>query len=435
MMSAPIPERRPDALRILLVAGTVELALLATLGWWDGATFPWMGLVLFGGAFLAYAYAAGHILEAEGGHMTIWVFAILMRIALLPLIPELSEDVYRYLWDGEVQLAGINPYRHAPTASELAGIHTAKQALITNPGLHTIFPPFAQIFFAAIAAIGGAIFQAKLLWLGLDLGTGWLVGRVAMITGRSRRLTQLLYLWSPLLLVEVAWNANLAPLGIFALVLVVLLARVPGSAGVATGLASLTGLVPLAAAPILTSRLGSKYAIGLFAGTAVIAAPYAMAGREYALSLSTFIQSWSSMRGGYALFEAAIPGTLGPRYAVGLMLLGVMAWCVHQRYRPERALLWMIGACLILAPGFEPAYALWILPFAALRANKTWLLFTGVAFFAYAGVSKFEGVMVNTEPVWAQLLLWTPFLILLTLDAARLWQERVPPPKPRSNPA
>ena len=256
-----------------------------------------------------------------------------------------------------------------------------------------------------------------------------------MITGRSRRLTQLLYLWSPLLLVEVAWNANLAPLGLFALVLVVLLARVPGSAGVATGLASLTGLVPLAAAPILTRRLGSKYAIGLFAGTAVIAAPYAMAGREYALSLSTFIQSWSSMRGGYALFEAAIPGTLGPRYAVGLMLLGVMAWCVHQRYRPERALLWMIGACLILAPGFEPAYALWILPFAALRANKTWLLFTGVAFFAYAGVSKFEGVMVNTEPVWAQLLLWTPFLILLTLDAARLWQERVPPPKPRSNPA
>jgi lipopolysaccharide export LptBFGC system permease protein LptF len=95
----------------------------------------------------------------------------------------------------------------------------------------------------------------------------------------------------------------------------------------------------------------------------------------------------------------------------------------------------MIGACLILAPGFEPAYALWILPFAALRANKTWLLFTGVAFFAYAGVSTFEGVMVNTEPVWAQLLLWTPFLILLTLDAARLWQERVPPPKPRSNPA
>ena len=43
--------------------------------------------------------------------------------------------------------------------------------------------------------------------------------------------------------------------------------------------------------------------------------------------------------------------------------------------------------------------------------------------------------MVNTGPVWAQLLLWTPFLILLTLDAARLWQERVPPPKPRSNPA
>jgi hypothetical protein len=63
------------------------------------------------------------------------------------------------------------------------------------------------------------------------------------------------------------------------------------------------------------------------------------------------------------------------------------------------------------------------------------LVLFGGAFLAYAGVSKFEGVMVNPEPAWAQLLLWTPFLILLTLDAARLWQERVPPPKPRSNPA
>jgi alpha-1,6-mannosyltransferase len=427
-MSESPPVRRPDALGVLVVAGSIELILLATMGWWDGATMPWMGLVLFGGAFLAYAFAGSKILDSSGGHLTIWIFAILMRVALLPLVPELSEDIYRYLWDGEVQLAGINPYHFAPNAGAVADVHLGPM-LVENPGLRSVFPPFAQVAFLAIAAVGGAIFQAKLLWLGLDLGTGWLLGRVSVITGRSRRLTQLLYLWSPLLLVEVAWNANYAPLGLFALVLVVLLARAPGSAGIATGFSGLVGFMPFAAAPVLTRRLGMKYFFGVLAGTAVLAAPYATRWREYGQSMSAFMETWSSMRGPYTLFEAAIPAPIAARYAVVLMLLAVMGWTVFQRYRPERALLWMIGACLILAPGFRPSYALWILPLAALRANKTWLLFTGVAFLAYAGLTEFEGVTVNTQPLWARLLLWVPFLVLLVLDAARLWQERVPPPK------
>src|SRR5215471_7773981 len=46
--------------------------------------------------------------------------AVAMRLLTLAAPPMLSSDVYRYVWDGRMQLAGINPYRYLPIADELA---------------------------------------------------------------------------------------------------------------------------------------------------------------------------------------------------------------------------------------------------------------------------------------------------------------------------
>ncbi len=414
--------------RVLVLAGVVELALLGTLGWWPGATFPWMGLLIFGGAFAAYAVGASQILKTRGGHLYIWGIAIAMRLVLLPLTPELSDDIYRYLWDGEVQLAGINPYRYAPAAIELSEIRTVYQGLINNPGVPTIYPPLAQLAFLAIALAGGAILQAKLLWLGLDLGTAWLLGRVASITGRSRRLTQMLYLWSPLLVVEVAWSGHLEPLGLFALVLVILLARAPISAGAATALAALTKFAPIVALPALTRRLGIRFLVGFVAMAALLYAPYLLAGRSLFAGLTTYAEHWWFMKGPFTLLEAVLPGPMAARYAAGVLVLGVVAWTTWQRYRPERALFWILGAGMILTPTLHPWYVLWMLPLAALRASRPWILMTGLSFLGYFGLGAFQDTGEWPQPVLIRLLLWVPFLVLLGLDAAKLWYERVPLP-------
>ena len=410
----------------MVIAGSAELLLLTALGWWPGATFPWMGLLIFGAAFVTYAVAAGKVLERDGGHALIWIFAVAMRLALLPLTPELSDDIYRYLWDGEVQLAGINPYRYAPVAPELAGIGAPYRALINNPAVHTIYPPLAQLAFLAIALAGGAILQAKLLWLAFDLGTAWLLGRIAVMTGRSRRLTQLLYLWSPLLVVEVAWNGHLEPLGLFALVLVILLARAPGGAGTAVALAALTKYAPLAAVPALTRRLGTRFLIGFAVTAALLYAPYAAAGRQLFAGLGTYVEHWWFMKGPFTLLEAGFPPVVA-RYLAAAVVLGVVLWATVRRYRPERALFWILGAGLIVTPTLHPWYVLWMLPLAALRRSRTWILMTGLSFLGYFGVSTYHDTGEWPQPVLLRLLMWVPFLALLTTDAARLWRERVPP--------
>ncbi len=420
------PEHRRPAWHRLLPLGILELAFLSGLGWWPSGAAAWPRLLFFAAAFVVYAVAARETLEADGGGVVIWVMAVAMRLALLPLLPELSHDVYRYLWDGSVQLAGMNPYLHLPTDPALAQLRLPLHALIPGRGFTTPYPPLAEITFFAIALAGGAVFQAKLLWLGFDLGTAWLLGRVARLTGRSRRLTEILWLWSPLLLVEVAWNGHLEPLPIFGMVLVVLLARAPASAGASAGFSVLGGILPVAALPAFVVRLGRRVLLGLTLVLVALTAPYATAGRGLVTGLLTQVRDGRFQPGPFLLLESVLPGSWAPRVAAALVVVGVAAWVAARRFRPERALLWTVAAFLLVTPDLEPAFALWILPLAALRLNRTWLLMTGLVFLGYVGMGAHAATGLWPQPLWARLLLWVPLLALLARDASKMWLERFP---------
>ena len=62
--------------------------------------------------------------------------------------------MYRYVWDGRVQLAGINPYRYVPAADQLAFLRDAAVYPNINRAeyAHTVYPPVAQAIFALAAA-------------------------------------------------------------------------------------------------------------------------------------------------------------------------------------------------------------------------------------------------------------------------------------------
>ena len=58
-----------------------------------------------------------------------------------------------------------------------------------------------------------------------------------------------------------------------------------------------------------------------------------------------------------------------------------------------------------------------------------WTKATGLAVFGYVGITEFEGMLINTDPSWARLLIWLPLFGLLLRDALKMWDERVPPAK------
>ena len=92
----------------------------------------------------------------------------LLQLIALTKAPTTSDDVYRYIWDGRVQLSGTDPYAYAPQAPQLAHLrdgllfgptsHCTYQipgscTAINRPAAHTIYPPVAQLFFDLVRVL------------------------------------------------------------------------------------------------------------------------------------------------------------------------------------------------------------------------------------------------------------------------------------------
>jgi hypothetical protein len=106
------------------------------------------------------------------------------------------------------------------------------------------------------------------------------------------------------------------------------------------------------------------------------------------------------------------------RWAAGVLVLAAGAWASWRGLSTERTLLMVVGSALVLSPSLTPAYALWILPVAALGRRRSWILLTGTAFAGYWGVWTYQATGVWPQPLWSRLLLWGPPLLLLFLEAA-----------------
>lgn len=427
-MSATVPSRpepgaggRRGGRRVLVAAGLAQLVLLTALAWWPGHGMPFPGLALFAGAFAAYAVAGTFGAGDPPATVTVWGFAILFRVALLPVEPELSDDVFRYLWDGHVQLQGVNPYAHAPADPAVADLRTSWHDRINHPDVPTIYPPLAQAAFFVLALLGESILAAKLLWVGLDLAAGALLARVAHHTGRPPARILLLYLWCPLLVVETAWNAHLEPLGLAPLALLLLFAarKRPAGAGVAAAAAALVKFAPAAALPPLVRRHGMRLGAAFVGACVLLYLPYLGAGAALFEGLSTYARDWRFLVGPFSLLEALLPGRWPPRAAAAAVVIAVVAWTTVRSYDAERALFWIVGAGLLVSPTVHPWYLLWILPFAALRRDGAWLLLGGLVFLGYGGLDAYGDTGVWPQPPWLRLLVWGPPLLWLAIREGR----------------
>lgn len=183
--------------------------------------------------------------------------AFALRIMFLSAPAQLSDDIYRYLWDGKNLLHGVNPYTAPPAAmtpsAELKTIHAA----INHPEYATIYPPAAQLIFAAGAAMGGTVTGLKAVLVLLDLA----MCAVLILLLQSMRLPvwrAALYAWNPLPVLEIAGSGHVDGAGMMLVCAGVLLMlrrgeRRTGAAGSGFlfAAAGLVKLFPLVLAPLV----------------------------------------------------------------------------------------------------------------------------------------------------------------------------------------
>ena len=144
-------------------------------------------LLLYSGLF----YGAWKIIQHTKFNFWIWaVIGITARVLFLPSIPNLSQDFYRFIWDGRLLILGINPYMFSPeqlangllNATELTSLEAISNAKVLIQGMGSLnashysnYPPINQLCFALAAlfaktSILGSVIVLRIIIIGADLG-------------------------------------------------------------------------------------------------------------------------------------------------------------------------------------------------------------------------------------------------------------------------
>ncbi len=313
-------------------------AVLLVVG---GALTAW-GLPELGPQYVLYGYAAlflpyaitlwwlrdgpysHHALPARATFIIIAVAAVVARIAVLPAYPLLSDDLFRYVWEGRVVAAGYNPFVLAPDAAELASLRDETiWPFINHREIPTIYPPVSQAFFALNALFGGGLTLMKALLVAFEAAMVALVWRATRdhIAPFKLLLAFGIYALNPLVILEVAWSGHLDVIAWGSLVagLVVwqsdpeLRAKTLIAAGVLVGVSISAKLLGVLALPFLVTgrfagesgwlpRALPKRLATVAIALVVVAAsylPFADAGGKLFAGFGTYAATWRSNEGGY----------------------------------------------------------------------------------------------------------------------------------------
>ena len=317
--------------------------------------------------------------------------AVMRAIAFVPP-PLLSTDVYRYVWDGRVQGAGINPYQYVPADPALAALRDdgAGTAAI-YPNINradyalTIYPPVAQALFALVDRVWPGVWGIKAAMLAFDLAA---MGAVLLLLRAAGLppIRVLLYAWNPLVVWEFGGGAHIdaAALGLSAWALLAAIRLRPAWAGALLAGAVLCKLLPAAIAPALWRPRTWRMPLTGLAVIAVGYAAYASAGWKMLGFLLGYAAEEGLTGSGVLLLRLwpdGPPGWAPGAYAgAGLLALAALALSKLRRPVQPRAMaadaLWLTAATMaVLSPHYPWYLTALAVPFAiAPRFTGLWLM-------------------------------------------------------------
>ncbi|KRR28510.1 DUF2029 domain-containing protein [Bradyrhizobium retamae] len=230
--------------------------------------------------------AATDLAERAPQKHALWLVfgcAIILRGYVLLFDPFLSSDIYRYVWDGRVQAAGINPYRYFPADETLAFLRDGAIFPHINRAdtAVTIYPPVAQFFFLLVTRLGENVTVMRLALLGCEAVTVTLI--MLLLQRTNRPVTRVVaYLWHPLPLWEIANNGHVDALMV-ALMMLGLWIALTGRALRGAVVITFSVLVKPYAAPVLAGiwrPWDVKMPLVVIATVALCYLPYLSVGSE-----------------------------------------------------------------------------------------------------------------------------------------------------------
>ncbi len=354
------------------------------------------------------------------------VFAALFRLSIIFYPPYLSDDIYRYIWDGRVQAAGINSYRYIPADESLAQLRDEKiyPHINRRDTMHTIYPPIAQATFLLVTRFSESVTWMKAAMVGFEAIAIWALIQLLGSFGFARQRV-LIYAWHPLAVWEFAGSGHADALAISFIALALLARRKNAETltGVLIACATCVKLFPIVLFPALYIRRSWKMPVAFVAAVLAAYLPYLSVGpmrvfgslpgyanerglingdQYFLLALARQVLNANVPAVAYFIFVAAV---------LGILSLWMMQ---HERTDDTRYLrnsLVIASVFMVFqAPHFS-WYFTWLIPF---------LCFIPAIAFFYLTLANFVLYLtwLNDTPnrvLIYKALIFAPFLILALL--------------------
>jgi alpha-1,6-mannosyltransferase len=427
--------RSPNSQIAILLPGFVVLeAMFAWLHHLRNLEFfvvETIAVGLLGGVvYLLVIFGLEHTPESRNSVWLLVAAGIIFRVTLWPLVPTLSDDLYRYRWDGKAQLHGLNPYLVQPDDPSLAPLWNTSdpyESRMPATDMPTIYPPLAEQVFKYTARYLPATIAFKLPMelcdiLVMILLAVWLRAE----GGRAYQLA--IYAWNPLVIVEFAGSGHSDALALAALVgafVIIKSRRTLSTLLLAT--ATLLKSFPILLFPLWLRRNGwPRSARAWLEGAAaaalalICAWPYRAALHQIPITMATFEQNWQDNNASLYTLLKIFSGSHEFAAGIGVgVTVGLAIWTALRKVEPTRAAFLIIGSILIFSPNAYPWYFTWIIPFLCVNFNPAWLLLTILQFLSYKVLIEYQDYGVfNFDPRYLALT-YIPFYSLLLWQATR----------------
>ena len=358
-----------------------------------------------GAIYLVAVYLTDHYRLGIAALLIVLAGAVVFRFYLLQAPPELSDDVYRYQWEGRIERARINPYTAYPAKPGLEPFQNPEYPIQTAREIPTVYPPISEMVFALVRGIP----SYKRLFTMLDLAS---VGVLMLMLARFRQPLHrvLIYAWNPTVIVAFALSGHHDSLAILTLLIAILLilAQKPLAGTPFLALSVLSKFFPAITIPVIAQWItrGSRdpandsprerssirwrrlyLAAMAFAAVAVAAYfPFARAGRQALGGLGSFATRWEANDSLFRVILLVGNSRGQARLVVAVLVLGLTVYALKRRLDPLEGSLFLIAGVLALSPNAFPWYFTWTVPFLCFsrsRFSTPWLLATVICVLGY----------------------------------------------------
>ncbi|WP_162340687.1 carotene biosynthesis protein [Cyclobacterium salsum] len=388
----------------------VAIGLLGIGYWFPRTAFPEL-MGLYGMAFLSYLVLVSIHKNKAFSTLVVIILAMVLRLLLMGAWPELSDDFYRYLFDGQLLVKGINPYLQMPAELFDSGIipdNSYWQSLVekmNSSEYYSLYPPLHQLFFWMAALAGENLFLnilvLRLIILLVEGINLWLIQKILFLW-RKPAYHLSWYAFNPLVILELTGNLHFE-----GLILTGLLAAIyfySSQKVVWTGLswAAAIGLklTPILLAPVWI-RFWDKRRFLIFSLTAIFfvllflspilllegGENYYQSFRLYQTKFEFNASLYYLIRGVAGFFIDYNPiAYVGPALQV-IAVIFLLGMGLYQRTFTQEALVskmvWMYLVFLLLQTTVHPWYLIPALGISVLSANRIFVVWTGLVFVSY----------------------------------------------------